>query len=375
METEQNQKKILFAGLTILVLAGIFLYSASFIDRNVSVIQTVEPAASILDVASEEVVPIAKPILSWANYWNREYGYEVMYPANWTTPWETIIDNEVPTIHIWPGGFGEGCCQGIRIQVQTGTAETAFKKLVKDYPKEDLFSDTSKTLAGVQVRELVFDTHYGDAERVTIVPLKGKYLLLRRGASDEAVGEKIAESFNFVRIDSAGRRTYRNEEYGFELKYPKVWSVKESITAGVGLPIDCEQTPEECRNTVITFSEPKETNGSAPLVALQISPKREEVDVESGGGSSESLSGWTDWDKQSPTGLRFSKSSIFFPIYGACYMVVGVPTVKLKRDVNYSFEVMYEIPGDVAYDDAEDFCKVEHPDPVLDAIVGSLKTI
>lgn len=43
MDAEQKQKKILFAGLTILVLAGIFLYSASLLDRNTPVIQTTEP--------------------------------------------------------------------------------------------------------------------------------------------------------------------------------------------------------------------------------------------------------------------------------------------------------------------------------------------
>lgn len=42
METEQKQKKTLFAGLMILVLAGIFLYSASFLDRNTNVIQNIE---------------------------------------------------------------------------------------------------------------------------------------------------------------------------------------------------------------------------------------------------------------------------------------------------------------------------------------------
>lgn len=45
MEAEQKQKKILFAGLTILVLAGIFLYSASLLDRNTPVIQSVDTPA------------------------------------------------------------------------------------------------------------------------------------------------------------------------------------------------------------------------------------------------------------------------------------------------------------------------------------------
>lgn len=58
METERKQKKILFAGLTILVLAGIFLYSASLLDRNTPVIQTTEPQSLAL-TESEAVVPVA----------------------------------------------------------------------------------------------------------------------------------------------------------------------------------------------------------------------------------------------------------------------------------------------------------------------------
>ncbi|MFA9262572.1 MAG: hypothetical protein ACEQSB_04435 [Undibacterium sp.] len=42
METKQKQKRILFAGLTLLVLAGILLYVASFLDRNTTAIKNME---------------------------------------------------------------------------------------------------------------------------------------------------------------------------------------------------------------------------------------------------------------------------------------------------------------------------------------------
>lgn len=56
MESEQKQKKILFAGLTLLVLAGIFLYSASFLDRNTPIIQPVDPQ-SLVPTEPEAVAP------------------------------------------------------------------------------------------------------------------------------------------------------------------------------------------------------------------------------------------------------------------------------------------------------------------------------
>lgn len=377
MESEQKQKKILFAGLTILILSGIFLYSASFLDRNTPVIETLEMASSMPGEDSVEVAPTAKPILSWANYWNKEYGFEVMYPKNWSVPeaFRKVGDNL--RLGFFPEGYFEGCCAGLKIEIADEPLEATYKKMIDEFPEEGekpLF-DERISIAGVSAREVVFITHYGAQNlRVTLIPYKNRTILLQRGDGD-VVGEKMADSFNFVRIDSAGHRTYRNEEYGFELKYLKAWLVQENISAGVGLPIDCEQTPAECHNIAIVFSGPKAANGSVPYVTLQISPKREGAGVESGGSSSESSSDWADWDKQSPTGLKFSKSNTYFPMYGACYTVAGVPTVTLKREVNYSFGVMYEIPENMTYEDAEEFCKKEYPDPTFDAVVGSLKAI
>lgn len=60
MKTEQKQNKILFAGLTILVLAGIFLYSASFLDRNTPVIQTVDPQSLALTLPTSSADELEK---------------------------------------------------------------------------------------------------------------------------------------------------------------------------------------------------------------------------------------------------------------------------------------------------------------------------
>lgn len=94
METEQKQKKILFAGLTLLVLAGIFLYSASLLDRNTPVIQTAEPQL-LVPTEPEAVAPKsqgvkeAEPVIvaaDWKTYRNTIYGIEFRYPKEWPAP-------------------------------------------------------------------------------------------------------------------------------------------------------------------------------------------------------------------------------------------------------------------------------------------------
>lgn len=60
MEAEQKQKKILFAGLTILVLAGVFLYSTSLLERNTPVIQTTEPQSLVPTEVKPEAAAVVE---------------------------------------------------------------------------------------------------------------------------------------------------------------------------------------------------------------------------------------------------------------------------------------------------------------------------
>ena len=61
--------------------------------------------------------------------------------------------------------------------------------------------------------------------------------------------EDKTEELKIEDIDTSNWKTYRNEEMGFELKYPEGWEVKKykafSLMPALG-PIDCEKTPEKC---------------------------------------------------------------------------------------------------------------------------------
>lgn len=130
METEQKQKKLLFAGLTILVLAGIFLYSTSLLDRNTPVIQSAEPQ-SLVPTDPVPVVPqpqrikAAEPVIvaeDWKTYKNVKYGFEFRYPKEWPAPVLTVPTQETDTAFLnyesvrtlWHLGVGkqEAACEG-----------------------------------------------------------------------------------------------------------------------------------------------------------------------------------------------------------------------------------------------------------------------
>jgi len=58
-------------------------------------------------------------------------------------------------------------------------------------------------------------------------------------------------------IDTSDWKTYRNEELGFELKYPKEWKMDRSRFATIfpaPLPVDCIKTPEKCPFNGFIFS-------------------------------------------------------------------------------------------------------------------------
>lgn len=106
METEQKQTKILFAGLTILVLAGIFLYSASLLDRNTPVIQSVDPQSLMPTEVEPEVEAVVEPArvstLDWKKVQFDACGGKDNYSS---LPWWGKLDVHVQKLNYYSEGF------------------------------------------------------------------------------------------------------------------------------------------------------------------------------------------------------------------------------------------------------------------------------
>jgi len=72
-------------------------------------------------------------------------------------------------------------------------------------------------------------------------------------------------------IDTSNWQTYRNEEYGFEVRYPEDWVAEDYITACIGLAdcaIDCKKTPDRCNIKGVSFYEKSNKISSAVSITF-----------------------------------------------------------------------------------------------------------
>lgn len=168
-------------------------------------------------------------------------------------------------------------------------------------------------------------------------------------------------------IDTSNWKMYRNEEYGFEVRYPEDAEVETFYSNGIGSPVDCKKTPEKCLNFSMKIQNKKGEN----LITMETFSK--ELPIKN--NTNEENSGSLTFHRGGKTvsGNNYTKNNSYFPMFSSCFTVVSFPGVNLRKNDGFHFFKFYEIQGQVSLDDAKISCAKENKDVVFDEIIESFR--
>lgn len=243
------QPYALFA-LCLIIIAGLWLYSLSInlsqnknnsgsifdlfkdikLDTNLASLKnTTTP--TVTDELLGNLAEKIKNLDTWQTYRNEAYGFEFKYPKE-----NFSFLNETKNLYIQENGT-----YNYPFHVQINQSEynnledflnqfndAKWKTNNKDkIEKINLFNTTAIKITSYDIPQAPNFISYHFLKNGNHIVLNLMYL--NNEFSDNEIGEKILSTFKFI-DSTAGWQTYRNEEYGFEFKYPKNYSLSDLST-------------------------------------------------------------------------------------------------------------------------------------------------
>ena len=255
----KKQLPIIFIGLCV-VIAVLVLGWSVFVKTEV--VMPVKPPVVMDDnnqnSESDEVIddfPVVEDdvvddnvseidISDWKTYRNEEFGYEIKYPEDWNISvgkheprWhETVLGRVVIS-----GGIEDPFYAPLSITIRSNGEKLSIEEWYrKNYPKGDSsrlqevkFDKTN----GMRVLSLwdngLDGFYFSDEDKIYSVSIVD----LQENAENQIMmNEKLLSTFKFIELadDISDWKTYRNEEFGYEIKYPEIYLVEDKSEIFIG---------------------------------------------------------------------------------------------------------------------------------------------
>lgn len=168
----------------------------------------------------------------WKTYKNEKYGFEIKYPVDHTlyssvnTQNESLIpaDSQSNKVAITENEKALFCCEPttfslLVVDEKITPREWIDKNYTKYTSQKEIKSIKDIKFAGTNAVELVGGGNLGSTYKLLVMSRNGYLLIINQNNKSEFLDE-IISTFKFS-DPTANWKTYINEKYGFEFKYPQ----------------------------------------------------------------------------------------------------------------------------------------------------------
>ena len=211
----------------------------------------------ITEETAPEIIEVGKNVEGWETYKNEEAGYEIDYLAKWIVMRrqfsscgddckyiEDLLIQNLPFVSFPGNGPENGSVFGIRIFEISSPSNLTIRSWIEnaDLPtqQKEARINRIKTIeiaeANREVSTGVVDVDW--QQTITFVDANRVYELTYFSGSagqfskDLDTFKKMLSTFGLSGI--VNLKTYQNEKYGFELKYPKNWTLQDNVGSPPG---------------------------------------------------------------------------------------------------------------------------------------------
>ncbi len=223
-----------FAGMAIIAAVVVIVSAIAVIKYRE--VKDIAPVAAIAPKVTPVVKPISSPVIDvkiedWQTYTNEEYGFEIKYPPVWSY-------NDGPL----PYTFYFGNSGPYEYQVGVWVTPTSNINKTDEQCKTIVLAGKSGwRCEGEQWSDTEHGVKTGYMVKHIYIEVEnyGKFYYFSVAASEQNATDRfnffnqMLSTFKFTGInETADWKTYDNDKYGFEVKYPKNWEAIESTTPG-----------------------------------------------------------------------------------------------------------------------------------------------